>query len=224
MHPPALTPAETVAFTRAYPGSPDQIRTVRDDLRPLLQDTIVAQFTIRATFCPCGHARIEVEDEGGHWTQPARDPNRGRGLDIVHALATGWGISGDYRARTFWAYLGEAASSPAGTSRSQAALLAQARRAGHRGQWTAVLDSQRLRQLRRLHGLSQEALAYRAGLSPATIGRLEREPRPNCRTRTMILLAAAIGEHPSAIIWDLAPITSQPSSREPSQIPLPTPS
>jgi hypothetical protein len=44
----------------------------------------------------------------------------------------------------------------------------------------------------------------------------------------MILLAAAIGEHPSAIIWDLAPITPRPSglagtSRQPAPIPCADP-
>jgi DNA-binding XRE family transcriptional regulator len=180
-------------------------------------------FTVRATFCLCGRVRIEVEDEGGHWINAARAPSLGRGLDIVHILAVAWGINGDYRARTFWVHLGEApntALSQTGTRLRQAAcreewsvtaepspaaILARARRAAQPGQWSAVLDSQRLRQLRRLHGLSQETVAYRAGLSLATIGRLEREPRPHCRTRTMTLLAAAIGEHPAAIIRDLIP-------------------
>jgi hypothetical protein len=50
--------------------------------------------------------RIEVQDEGGPWTQASRDLSRGHGLDILHTLATDWGIDGDYRLRTFWAHLG----------------------------------------------------------------------------------------------------------------------
>jgi len=38
-----------------------------------------------------------------------------------------------------------------------------------------VVDGQRLRFLRRQHGLSQETLAYQAGISPATVARLERQ-------------------------------------------------
>lgn len=39
--------------------------------------------------------------------------------------------------------------------------------------WNIALDGQRLRQLRRQHGLSQEHLAAKAGISPATVARLE---------------------------------------------------
>jgi DNA-binding XRE family transcriptional regulator len=65
--------------------------------------------------------------------------------------------------------------------------------------WTTVLDGQRLRQLRRQHGLSQEKLADRAGISLTTVARLERQSRPPCRGRTVARLAAALGEHPAAI-------------------------
>ena len=65
--------------------------------------------------------------------------------------------------------------------------------------WTTVLDGRLLRQLRRQHGLSQEALADRAGISLTTMARLERKPRTPCRTRTLARLAAALGEHPGAM-------------------------
>jgi hypothetical protein len=42
--------------------------------------------------------------------------------------------------------------------------------------WTTVLDGQRLRQLRRQHGLSQEKLADRAGISLTTVARLDGSP------------------------------------------------
>jgi DNA-binding XRE family transcriptional regulator len=63
----------------------------------------------------------------------------------------------------------------------------------------SVPDSQRLRQARRRNGLSRAQLAYLAGLSPATVARLEREPRPRCRTRTQARLAAALGQQPTSI-------------------------
>lgn len=65
--------------------------------------------------------------------------------------------------------------------------------------WTTVLDGERLRQLRRQHGLSQEKLADRAGVSLTTVARLERQPRTPCRCRTLARLAAALGEHPATI-------------------------
>ncbi len=65
--------------------------------------------------------------------------------------------------------------------------------------WTTVLDGQRLRQLRHEHGLSQEKLADRAGISLATVARLECQPRSPCRCRTLARLAAALGEQPATI-------------------------
>jgi transcriptional regulator with XRE-family HTH domain len=59
---------------------------------------------------------------------------------------------------------------------------------------TFILDGQRLRQLRRQRGLSQEELADRAGVSVTTVGRLERRPNAPCLGR----LARALGEHPAA--------------------------
>jgi DNA-binding XRE family transcriptional regulator len=60
-----------------------------------------------------------------------------------------------------------------------------------------VLDGQRLRQLRRQHGLSQQNLADQAGISLTTVARLERHPRTPCRGRTLARLAAVLGEHPA---------------------------
>jgi DNA-binding XRE family transcriptional regulator len=67
------------------------------------------------------------------------------------------------------------------------------------GRWMVIIDGQRLRELRLQGGLSQEMLADRAGVSLATVGRLERHGRPSCRGRTLARLAAALGEHPAAI-------------------------
>ena len=66
--------------------------------------------------------------------------------------------------------------------------------ATRRRSWTTVLNGRRLRELRREHGLSQEALADRAGISLATVARLERQSRAACRGRTLARLAAALDE------------------------------
>ena len=74
------------------------------------------------------------------------------------------------------------------------ASLARAQR------WTTVLDSDRLRQLRLQRGLSQSELAGKAGLSLATMARLERQPGRRCRSRTLRRLALALGEDPAALL------------------------
>ena len=63
---------------------------------------------------------------------------------------------------------------------------------------TSLLDGHRLRQLRRQRGLSQEELAAQAGLSVATVARLERQASAPCRGRTLGRLARALGEHPAS--------------------------
>jgi anti-sigma regulatory factor (Ser/Thr protein kinase)/DNA-binding XRE family transcriptional regulator len=73
--------------------------------------------------------------------------------------------------------------------------------------WITVLDGQRLRRARRQHGLSQEKLAHRAGVSLTTVARLERQARSHCHTRTLARLAAGLGEHPSVLAG------SQPQAR-----------
>jgi two-component sensor histidine kinase len=64
-----------------------------------------AQFTVRIEIHPSDYARIEVEDEGGPWTEATPDPSRGHGLDIIRALASGSGIDGDCTSRAVWARL-----------------------------------------------------------------------------------------------------------------------
>jgi transcriptional regulator with XRE-family HTH domain len=61
------------------------------------------------------------------------------------------------------------------------------------------VDGQQLRRLRNRRGLSQEQLAGRAGISPATVARLERQPAAPCRTRTLGRLAAALDEEPARL-------------------------
>lgn len=59
-----------------------------------------------------GRIRIEVVDEGGSWQQRYLssdadcDGECGRGLEIVSALATTWGIAGGRSGRTAWCEIG----------------------------------------------------------------------------------------------------------------------
>lgn len=69
--------------------------------------------------------------------------------------------------------------------------------------WFTVLDGHQLRRLRRQRGLSREELAGRAGISPATVARLERQRAAPCRCRTLGRLAGALSEDPAR----LAPAT-----------------
>jgi transcriptional regulator with XRE-family HTH domain len=66
--------------------------------------------------------------------------------------------------------------------------------------WFVAVDGYRLRQFRREHRLSQEALASRAGISVGTVGQLERQARTSCRGRTLARLAAALGTPPTTLM------------------------
>ncbi len=119
-----------VSTGTTYPGTTRHIRTVRDDLRRLLDGCPIADdlvlcaselaanavlhshsgspggtFTVHATISPGDYARVEVRDNGGSWTPAVTGPSPGHGLDIVRALAADWGIDGDHRTRTIWARL-----------------------------------------------------------------------------------------------------------------------
>ena len=112
----------------AYPGGAEHIRAVRADLRAVLGDCPRADdvilcaselaanaaqhsrsrlpggtFTVRATVSPGRYARIEVQDNGGPWTQEVTGPARHHGLDIIRAVADEWGSGGDHATRTIWA-------------------------------------------------------------------------------------------------------------------------
>jgi serine/threonine-protein kinase RsbW len=129
MHTPASRTLALRTTSVTYPGTPEQIRAVRADLRVLLRDCPTADdvilcaselatnaaihsrsrlpggtFTVRANISKRHHVLIEVEDNGGPWT-PAIPESVGHGLDIVRALANDWGIDGDDTARTIWARL-----------------------------------------------------------------------------------------------------------------------
>lgn len=74
------------------------------------------------------------------------------------------------------------------------------RSTGHAERWIAVIDGQRLRELRFQRALSQAKLARLAGVSVRTVSKLERHQAASCRARTLARLAAALGEDPSAMV------------------------
>jgi serine/threonine-protein kinase RsbW len=127
MHTPAPRTLALRTTSITYPGTPEQLRVVRADLRVLLGDCPTADdvilcaselatnaaihsrsslpggtLTVRVGISPGHRVLIEVEDNGGPWTPAIPEPI-GHGLDIVRALANEWGIEGDDTARTIWA-------------------------------------------------------------------------------------------------------------------------
>jgi serine/threonine-protein kinase RsbW len=130
MHTPVSRALAPCTASVTYPGTTEQIRAVRADLRGLLGDCPMADdvilcaselatnsaihsrsrlssgiFTVRATISPGNYAWVEVEDSGGPWAPAISDPTRRHGLDIVRALASDWGIDGDDTVRVVWARL-----------------------------------------------------------------------------------------------------------------------
>ena len=118
-----------VAFDRSYPGTTDQARAVRADLKefaggfPVVDELVLLAselvtnavmhtrsgdagqtFTVRATLSPGTGAAVEVIDKGGAWGTDEQDDEHGRGLAIVAAIAgaENWGITGDEQTRAVW--------------------------------------------------------------------------------------------------------------------------
>lgn len=84
-----------------------------------------------------------------------------------------------------------------------------------RDRWFAVVDGARLRSLRRQRGLSAAELAGKAGISLSTVSRLEGHARGSCRTRTLVRLAAALGEPAAALTPSEPPPEHEATSRLP---------
>jgi anti-sigma regulatory factor (Ser/Thr protein kinase) len=121
-------------FGQIYPGRPEQVHSVRADLRaflagcPIADETILVaselaanaaihsssrqpggRFIVRAEVRQGDYARIEVEDQGGIWAGHHPRDGRPHGLDIVQSIAgdRSWGIRGDSDfGRVAWAWLG----------------------------------------------------------------------------------------------------------------------
>jgi serine/threonine-protein kinase RsbW len=115
------TAVPPLAWSRRYPGRADQIREARRFLAgvldgcPTADDAILCLselatnavthsnsrqpgglFTVRAGIRASGRVRVEVEDQGGPWTQQVcADGQHGRGLHVVSQLAHAWGITGN---------------------------------------------------------------------------------------------------------------------------------
>jgi hypothetical protein len=74
---------------------------------PMLPSTALSlargTFTVSIRINPGDHAQIEVEDDGGPWTPLESDPTGHRGLDIVRALASAWGVQNHHTTRAAWA-------------------------------------------------------------------------------------------------------------------------
>jgi anti-sigma regulatory factor (Ser/Thr protein kinase)/DNA-binding XRE family transcriptional regulator len=193
-----------IAWSRRFAASPPQIREARRLLATILDGCPAADdallclselatnallhsrsrepggcFTVHAQR-QGNHLRVEVHDQGGPWTPPVMTgpgEQNGRGLAIVSQLAHSWGRSGDEAGWTMWFEIGQ---DPA-------------------QRWVTHLDGHRLRRLRRYHGLTQAELAAKAGLSNATVARLEASTCLACRCRTMARLAAALGTEPTTL-------------------------
>jgi serine/threonine-protein kinase RsbW len=212
MMPATAAPPAARQHTATCPGDLTRLAAVRASLRDLLRDVPSADdavlcaselaanairhshsrlpggtITIRATIRKNDHALIEVTDNGGPWVR-ADSPDQRHGLDLVHALAADWDISGDYRTRTVWARIPWHPAPPRHLESthdlSLAAALHHARYSG-RAQWSILINGPRLSELRHLHGLSREILARQARIGLATLARLERQPSARCRPRTM---------------------------------------
>ena len=57
----------------------------------------------------------------------------------------------------------------------------------------------RLREIRMEHGMSQEELAEKAGMSRTTISKIENDEEANVNTRTVAKIAEVFGVNPSEI-------------------------
>jgi serine/threonine-protein kinase RsbW len=209
-----------VAWSRGFPAAPEQVREARQFLATILEGRSAAddallclselvtnavvhsksgeragQITVRAQLHG-SHLRVEVTDQGGPWTARPSDPAglHGRGLAILSRLVDAWGRVGN--PTVGWTVWFEMTSAPS------ASLPTSPEETDQR--WTAVVNGDTLRQLRHKFGLTQEQLAAKAGLSPATVAWLERAPRNTCRSRTLARLAAAVGELPATLTAEVA--------------------
>ena len=111
-----------IAWSRAFPGTPVQVREARRFLstilagRPVADDAVLClselvtnatvhshsgrpggQFTVRVEMNE-NMLRVEIHDDGGSWRgagSGSPDGQHGRGLGIVSQLARAWGRDGD---------------------------------------------------------------------------------------------------------------------------------
>jgi len=137
MPPTAAVPL--IAWSRAFPGTPDQVREARRFLTGILAGQSVTgdavlclselvsnaivhsdsrkpggQFTVHVEMNE-SLLRIEVLDAGGLWAGAGvPDEQHGRGLNIVSQLARAWGRDGD--SETGWVVWYELATDDSGVA------------------------------------------------------------------------------------------------------------
>jgi anti-sigma regulatory factor (Ser/Thr protein kinase) len=113
-----------VRYAATFLGTPAQVGRVRAKMRtwlgdcPRLDDIVLIaselstnavlhsasrdeSFTVRCEVDRDG-VRLEVEDLGGPWLRRSQEDGR-HGLDIVTALASGWGVETSAGCRVTWA-------------------------------------------------------------------------------------------------------------------------
>jgi anti-sigma regulatory factor (Ser/Thr protein kinase) len=119
--PVRLVPESPWTCSRTFPARPDQVAEARGFLRRMLEgcrfaDDVVlicselatnailhsgsseegGWLTVRARVRDGDYVWVEVEDQGGPWTDDGESGDqRGRGLQIVAMLADYWDIRGD---------------------------------------------------------------------------------------------------------------------------------
>jgi anti-sigma regulatory factor (Ser/Thr protein kinase) len=136
---PTTAAVPLIAWSRTFPGTPEQVREARRFLadilagQPATGDALLClselvsnavlhshsgkpggQFSVRVEMNE-NLLRIEVLDGGGLWAGAgAPDEQHGRGLNIVSQLAVAWGRDGDSETGwTVWYELGTPASGAA---------------------------------------------------------------------------------------------------------------
>ncbi len=129
MIPPQRSQEGTHQWHRTFPGGREHVREARRFVRrhlphhpdaELIASELITNavehtrtgqsggsFTTTIQSRPDGTASIEIEDQGGptEFGQPTPGREGGRGLHLVAALTSAWGIKGDATGRTIWAEL-----------------------------------------------------------------------------------------------------------------------
>ncbi|MEO3811460.1 ATP-binding protein [Sphaerisporangium sp. B11E5] len=129
MTPPPNSHEGTGEWHQTFPGKTEQVRAARRFVQAHLPnhpdaDLIASElatnavehtrtgqpggiFTATVKHHPDGTAYIEIADQGGPIAFGIRTPARegGRGLHLVTALTTAWGVNGDAAGRIVWVQL-----------------------------------------------------------------------------------------------------------------------
>jgi anti-sigma regulatory factor (Ser/Thr protein kinase) len=120
---------DVITFERDYPGTTNQTHQVRADLAeiahecPVVDEVVLLAselatnavlhsrsghpgltFAVHAALFPGDSAWVAVIDHGGPWIPGRCDPEHGRGLTVVAAIAGAgnWGIGSNANCRVAW--------------------------------------------------------------------------------------------------------------------------